>query len=202
MRLPRICGERKKCLLDDRSKRVAIAAAARGAGAAFAVARAAAARARGGGARGQAVPVRGPTLAAGVRAAPPRAHDRRRAGRVRVLARQTYRTRARSRRRCCGSRRTTSRSSRSACSRARAARAAARRAPRPCPTSSRTSPRCARARACRRSSSAASASCSTRCAAGRGRRPVAVRTVSVCRPTSNVLEGVYYDYTPDGARPR
>ena len=30
---------------------------------------------------------------------------------------------------------------------------------------------------------------------------VAVRTVSVCRPTSNVLEGVYYDYTPDGAPP-
>lgn len=28
-----------------------------------------------------------------------------------------------------------------------------------------------------------------------------VRTVSVCRPTKNILEGIYYDFTPPGAPP-
>lgn len=28
---------------------------------------------------------------------------------------------------------------------------------------------------------------------------IAIETVSVCHPTDNVLEGIYYDYTPDGA---
>ena len=28
---------------------------------------------------------------------------------------------------------------------------------------------------------------------------IVIRTVSTCKPTANILEGIYYDYTPDGA---